>query len=208
MARVVMSSIPMGVYVPGDTPVHRMNPTWKFVLLITYIIASTMLIDSLPGAVACVLGVVALVAVARIPARTAWGQVWPVLPLLGFFAAFQWWQQGFEPAAVVFLLISSSIMAATLLTLTTRVSAMMDALEDSLRPLQRFGVPADKVSLAMSLTIRLIPLQLATVREVLDARKARGATMSITAFGTPVIVRSIRRAQHISDALLARGVDD
>ncbi|MBI9000665.1 energy-coupling factor transporter transmembrane protein EcfT [Corynebacterium sp. CCM 9185] len=203
-----MSSIPMGVYVPGNTPVHRMNPTWKFLLLIAYIITSTALIHSLRGAVGCLLAVILLITLARIPVRIAWGQIWPALPLLGFFAAFQWWQQGFEPAAVVFLLISSSIMAATLLTLTTRVSAMMEALEDSLRPLERFGFPAAKISLAMSLTIRLIPLQLATVREVLDARKARGATMSVAAFGTPVIIRSIRRAQRISDALLARGVDD
>lgn len=208
MARAIMSSIPMGVYVPGNTPVHRMNPTWKFLLLIAYIITSTALIHSLRGAVGCLLAVILLITLARIPVRIAWGQIWPALPLLGFFAAFQWWQQGFEPAAVVFLLISSSIMAATLLTLTTRVSAMMEALEDSLRPLERFGFPAAKISLAMSLTIRLIPLQLATVREVLDARKARGATMSVAAFGTPVIIRSIRRAQRISDALLARGVDD
>ncbi|MCK7674317.1 energy-coupling factor transporter transmembrane component T family protein [Corynebacterium pygosceleis] len=203
-----MSAIPMGVYVPGDTVIHRMNPSRKFMLLITYIIMSTVFIGSLPGAATCLLAVTALVTVARIPVRTAWGQIWPALPLLAFFAGFQWWRQGFEPAAVGFLLITSSIMAATLLTLTTRVSAMMDALDDTLRPLERFGFPAGKVSLAMSLTIRLIPLQLATVREVLDARKARGAGMSFSAFGVPVVVRSIRRAQRISDALLARGVDD
>ncbi|MEZ2121114.1 MULTISPECIES: energy-coupling factor transporter transmembrane protein EcfT [unclassified Corynebacterium] len=208
MAGPGFTAIPMGVYVPGNTFIHRFSPSWKFAALISYIVGSTLFIKTVSGAVICVIAVSILVAAARIPVRVAWGQIWPALPLLGFFAAFQWWQQDFHSAALVFLLITSSIMAATLLTLTTRVSAMMDALQESLRPLERLGIPAGKISLAMSLTIRLIPLQLATVREVLDARKARGATVSVTAFGTPVIIRSIRRAQQISDALLARGVDD
>ena len=60
----------------------------------------------------------------------------------------------------------------------------------------------------MSMTIRLIPLMLGTVNEVLDARKARGAGFSLCAFGTPIIVRSIRRARAMAEALQARGVGD
>jgi biotin transport system permease protein len=49
------------------------------------------------------------------------------------------------------------------------------------------------------------------VGEVLDARKARGsraAGLSLTAFGVPVVVRTILRARGISDALRARGAAD
>jgi len=95
-----------------------------------------------------------------------------------------------------------------LLTLTTTIEEMMDALERALRPTARLGVPVDTIVLTISLTIRLIPLMLNTINEVLDARKARGAAFSITAFGTPVIIRSIRRAHHIADALWARGAGD
>ena len=111
-------------------------------------------------------------------------------------------------ALAMFLSIFSAILVAFLLTLTSTVDDIMESVESSLAPLERFGFPVDTVTLAMSLTIRLIPLMFATVGEVLDARKARGAGFSFAAFGTPVLIRSIRRARSIGEALQARGVGD
>ena len=168
-------NIPLGVYVPGTTIVHCVNPSIKFVSLIVFIIASTIWAHTLTHAAICLAVPLLLLTVAKIPPKIAWGQLWPPLPFLLLLGAFNWWQQGWEKA---------------------------------LAPTARFGVPVEAISLAISLTIRLIPLQFATVGEVLDARKARGADFSITAFGAPVMIRSIRRARVIGDALLARGVGD
>jgi len=201
-------NIPLGVYVPGTTIVHRVNPSIKFVSLIVFIIASTIWAHTLTHAGICLAAPLLLLAVAKIPPKIVWGQLWPPLPFLLFLGAFNWWQQGWEKALVVTLVIMSSIGMAAVLTLTTTVAEMLEALEKALSPTARFGVPVESISLAISLTIRLIPLQFATVGEVLDARKARGADFSITAFGAPVMIRSIRRARVIGDALLARGVGD
>ena len=201
-------NIPLGVYVPGTTIIHRLNPSIKFVSLIVFIIASTIWAHTLTHAAICLAAPLLLLAVAKIPPKIVWGQLWPPLPFLLFLGAFNWWQQGWEKALVVTLVIMSSIGMAAVLTLTTTVAEMLEALEKALGPTARFGVPVESISLAISLTIRLIPLQFATVGEVLDARKARGADFSITAFGAPVMIRSIRRARVIGDALLARGVGD
>ena len=201
-------NIPLGVYVPGTTIIHRLNPSIKFVSLIVFIIASTIWAHTLTHAGICLAAPLLLLAVAKIPPKIVWGQLWPPLPFLLFLGAFNWWQQGWEKALVVTLVIMSSIGMAAVLTLTTTVAEMLEALEKALAPTARFGVPVESISLAISLTIRLIPLQFATVGEVLDARKARGADFSITAFGAPVMIRSIRRARVIGDALLARGVGD
>ena len=201
-------NIPLGVYVPGTTIIHRLNPSIKFVSLIVFIIASTIWAHTLTHAGICLAAPLLLLAVAKIPPKIVWGQLWPPLPFLLFLGAFNWWQQGWEKALVVTLVIMSSIGMAAVLTLTTPVPEMLEALEKALSPTARFGVPVESISLAISLTIRLIPLQFATVGEVLDARKARGADFSITAFGAPVMIRSIRRARVIGDALLARGVGD
>lgn len=201
-------NIPLGVYVPGTTIIHRLNPSIKFVSLIVFIIASTIWAHTLTHAGICLAAPLLLLAVAKIPPKIVWGQLWPPLPFLLFLGAFNWWQQGWEKALVVTLVIMSSIGMAAVLTLTTTVAEMLEALEKALGPTARFGVPVESISLAISLTIRLIPLQFATVGEVLDARKARGADFSITAFGAPVMIRSIRRARVIGDALLARGVGD
>lgn len=204
----MMRAIPMGVYVATDSPIHRIPAIWKFPLLLIFIIGGTILATTPLAAGSLVIFMMILYLVARIPIPTAWNQWWPVLPVLLVLGGFQWWQRGLPFATTTVLVIFSAVMAAMLLTLTTRLEALMEAVEKMLRPFERFGLPVESITLAISLTIRLIPLQLATVGEVLDARKARGAGFSIVAFGTPVLIRSIRRARNIGDALLARGAGD
>ena len=203
-----MRNIPLGVYLPGTTLIHRLPAGWKFLCLLAFILASTFLVKT-PFVAATWLAVVVLgYVVARVPLRTALGQTLPVLPVLLVLGAFQWWQRGWEFALTTVLVLFASVAAAALLTLTTTVAELMGAIERGLAPFERVGLPVETISLAVSLTLRLIPLQLATVHEVLAARKARGAGFSVAAFGTPVLVRSIRRARLLAEALIARGAAD
>ena len=201
-------NIPLGFYVDADTIIHRLAAAAKFLTLIVFILVTTFAVHTVPWAVASLALPLALFPVARIPLRVAVGQLAPPLYLLVALAAFQWWQEDLISALIMFLTVYAAVTAAVLLTLTTKVSEMMDSLDRALAPLGRLGVPVDNITLAMSLTIRLLPLMLGTVLEVLDARKARGATASLTAFGTPVIIRSLRRARAMGEALQARGVGD
>ncbi|MEJ5927069.1 energy-coupling factor transporter transmembrane protein EcfT [Corynebacterium sp. H128] len=203
-----MPTVPLGVYVPGDSLIHRARPGCKFGALMAFILCTSIFIKSLSWALAALLLPLLGYVLAKIPVRVAWQQLWPAAPILLMLFGFQWWQLGFAAAAVIVLVIYAAIAAATLLTLTIKISAMMDAIAAALEPLRRFGVPVDSIVLAVSLTIRLIPLQLATVLAVLDARKARGADFSLRALGTPVLIRSIKRARDIGDALIARGAGD
>ncbi|MCQ9351577.1 energy-coupling factor transporter transmembrane protein EcfT [Corynebacterium sp. 153RC1] len=196
----MIRQVPMGVYVPGNSLIHRTPPMLKIGLLIAFIIFARGIYTPLVPIV--------LMAIARIPLKTAWSQVWPVLPVLAVLFAYQWWQISLVRAAEITAGILAALMLATLITLTTKLEAMMEALERFLAPTKKIGVPVDTIVLAFSLTLRLLPLMLATVGEVLDARKARGANTSLLAFGTPVVIRSMRRAQAIGDALVARGLDD
>lgn len=200
--------LPLGVYVPGRTVIHRMPAGWKFVILIAFIIVVGFCATG-PVAASIALTVVAIgMAVARIPIRTALGQVLPVVPILLLLGAFQWWQNSWQLALGIVLSLLATVAAAALLTLTTPVSELMDSLERGMQPLARVGVPVERISLAMALTLRLVPLQAVAVYEVLEARKARGAGFSLAAFGTPVVIRSITRARELGEALMARGVGD
>ena len=201
-------NIPLGFYVDADTIIHRIPAAVKFLVLIGFILVTSLAVHTIGWAALSLALPLALFPIARVPFRVALGQLAPPLYLLVALAAFQWWQKDFTEAAIMFLTIYAAISAAVLLTLTTKVSEMMDSLDRALAPLGRLGVPVENITLAMSLTIRLLPLMLGTVVEVLDARKARGATASLTAFGTPVIIRSIRRARAMGEALQARGVGD
>lgn len=202
------NTIPMGVYVDCDSVLHRINPAIKFCALIAFIIFTSFFVQNITLALALVAVLALAYCIAGIPWKIAFGQLWPPLIVLIPLTAFQWWQQDIYAATLTFLTIYAALIAAILLTLTTTVAEMMESLESALGPLERFGLPVEIISLSMSLTIRLIPLMLATVTEVLDARRARGAGFSVAAFGTPVLIRSIRRARAMGEALAARGVGD
>jgi len=206
------SRVPLGLYVPGDSPVHRTPPGVKIAVLTVYLIATAVLVDSWPVAAGCLAAVaVAATVVAGIPARILVRQMSGVLPVLAAVGLLLWWRGSGAEAATTVLVLAASVSAAVLVTLTTRVTAMLGTFDRVLAPLARVGVPVDQISLALTLTLRLIPLQVQMVGEVLDARKARGsrsAAFSPVAFGVPVIVRTILRARGVADALRARGAAD
>jgi biotin transport system permease protein len=100
-----------------------------------------------------------------------------------------------------------AVALATLFTLTTTVTAVLEAFDRLLRPFRRW-IDTERVGLLVALTIRCIPLVTEIVREVLEARKARGTRGTLRALAVPVIVRSLYAADALGEALAARGVDD
>lgn len=204
----MIRELPLGVYVPGNSFLHRVHPSLKFMLLVGFILWVTIW-PTLPWqSMAALTLILILYALAGIPVGVAWRQFVPLLPFLIFLGAFIWWQNGLAAALTTGIGLTATIAAANLLTLTTTVEALLDALDQSLQPLARLGVPVELISLTIALTIRLIPLMLATANEVLDARRARGAGFSFAAFGVPLVIRAVRRARQIGEALMARGAVD
>lgn len=201
----MIRELPLGVYIEGDSWLHRLNPSLKFVLLVAFIIFVTAWAAQPWQSMAALTFVLVLYAWAKVPTRVAVDQLVPLLPILVVLLAFLWWQNGAQGALTAVIGILATIAAANLLTLTTTVEALLDALDRALSPFGRVG---ELTSLTIALTIRLIPLILATANEVLEARKARGAGFSVTAFGIPLVIRSVRRAKMIGEALMARGAVD
>ncbi|WP_400999279.1 energy-coupling factor transporter transmembrane component T family protein [Agromyces sp. GXQ0307] len=196
----------IGVFHPGASVLHRMPALAKLGLLAVAVTA-TALIASLPVLGAVAAATMGLFALARIPVRVAWRQVSPILWVLAFAVPVQWIFAGWEAAATMGVRLVLAVALAAVYTLTTPVTATLDAMQVLLRPLARWIDP-DRVGLALALAIRCVPLLADLVREVLDARTARGAEGSLTALAVPVIVRTLRTADHLGEALMARGVDD
>lgn len=201
----MIRELPLGVYIDGDTLLHRLHPGVKFALLVAFIIFATVWPSAPWQSMAALTAVLVLYAWAGVPPRVAWNQLVPLLPILLFLFAFMWWQNGLAGGLTTLIALVSTIAAANLLTLTTTVEALLDSLDKALSP---FGRAGELTSLTIALTIRLIPLLISTANEVLDARKARGAGFSVRAFGTPLLIRSVRRAKMIGEALMARGAVD
>ncbi|WP_032401960.1 energy-coupling factor transporter transmembrane component T family protein [Rhodococcoides fascians] len=198
----------IGLYRPGTSLLHRMSPGWKLLSLIVAILAIVIFARTPLEVGVVALAVAALFAVAGIPAKVALAQLRPVLWMLLIIGVFQILITTWQRAVVVCGVLVISVALAALVTLTTRVTDMLDTVTRALGPIRRFGVDPDRIGLLLALAIRCIPLLASIVQEVSQARKARGLQWSMTALATPVLVRALRTADAMGDALVARGVDD
>jgi len=192
-----------GLYRPGSTPVHSVRASVK---LIALLVLGTVLfaIDDVWLAATALVIVLAGYALARIPAQAAFAQIRPVLWVLAILFAAQLWLIDLSAALLLVLRFAALILAASLVTLTTRTADLVAVIERALSPLARFGFDVGKVSLAISLAIRFIPAVGAIVEEVREAQRARGQDRSIVALAVPVIVRLLKMADEIAEAIDAR----
>ncbi|MFE7799387.1 energy-coupling factor transporter transmembrane component T family protein [Nocardia sp. NPDC057440] len=198
----------IGVYLPGHSVLHRMPAGSKLVLLIASIVTATVFVRS-PTAVAVVGVLVAgLFAISGIPWKVVVAQLRPMVWMLLIIAVFQVLITSPARAVVVCGVLLISVALAALVTLTTRVTDMLDAVTRALGPLHKVGVDPERIGLLLALAIRCVPLLTEIVHDVAEARRARGLQWSMTALVTPVLVRALRTADAMGDALAARGVDD
>ena len=115
---------------------------------------------------------------------------------------------GWERAVVVVGALAVLVLLAALVTLTTRTTDLVDAVVAGCRPLRVLRVDPERIGLMIALGIRCVPVVIGLAEEVRDAQRARGLTASPRAFAVPLIVRSLRHADSLGEALMARGVDD
>ncbi|TIC80798.1 CbiQ family ECF transporter T component [Nocardioides sp. GY 10127] len=132
----------------------------------------------------------------------------PLLLPLVVLGALQVLLAGPLEAARTVLLLLGLTLAASVVTATTALNAMLDAIVRWLGPLRRVGVDPDRVALAFSLTLSALPATLALAWETRDAARARGLGRHPRAFLTPFVVRVVKRAHDTGDALAARGLGD
>ncbi|MDX2357310.1 energy-coupling factor transporter transmembrane protein EcfT [Dietzia sp. PP-33] len=195
-------------YQPGNSPLHRLPAGVKVLLVCALILAVSLSVREAWHVVPALGFAASLYAVGRIRPRAAWDQVRPVLPMLIAILVLQWIVADIDTALRVSGSLLVAVAVAGLVALTTRVSDMLDAVTRAAQPLRHVGVSPDRVALVLVLTIRAIPLLARQLRQVTEARKARGLGMSIRALVVPTVLGALTTADQLGDALAARGVDD
>ena len=126
---------------------------------------------------------------------------WLVLALVLYTGVMQTPLAGLE----VGLRMSTLLLGALLLVMTTSISDMMEVLIWLLKPLHKLGwINSERVALVFGLTLRLIPELSLQWNEIREAQMARGLRPSPFTMGVPMLLRTLRRAQEIAEALDAR----
>lgn len=136
---------------------------------------------------------------------------WEPLPLIGNFGFVP---EGFARGCFYALRIIFLVFASLIVSFTTTSSALINALDDFLRPLRVFRVPTEDIAMIVSIAIRFIPVTAEELMRIRAAQQSRGAVFSegsvfrrIAAWQPvliPLFVGLFRRANNLALAMEAR----
>ena len=134
--------------------------------------------------------------------------MWLVTPILAVIGAFQWWQLGGPVAARIVLNVLVCVVAASVLTVTTPVQALLDGVVALSKPFKRFGADPERFALTIAIMLRSLPFIAGAFSDVRDSARARGLERNPRALVLPVFITTVAYARQTGDALAARGLGD
>ena len=210
-----------GAYAPGETPLHRMDPRAKLVLLLAATVASFA--SGAPwGLAVAALGLVAALAASRTSPATVLMGLRPAVIVLALSvvsnAVVLVGQpgvslDGLARSVTVVCRIALVVGFALVLSATTMPTAVATALSQLMAPLARLGVPVGAIATATSVALRFIPLMGSEVERIRCAQRARGAVLDGSVLVAlrgwrqvlvPLVVALLRRADELAEAMCDR----
>jgi biotin transport system permease protein len=136
-------------------------------------------------------------------------QIRPMVWMLAMLFVVQGWLATWGLAALIVARVVTLMLLAALVTLTTRTEDLITTLERALTPLAPLGVNPAKVGLAVALALRFLPVIAEEAGRVREAQAARGLGSHPLALILPLIVRVLKAADAVAEAIEARsGHDD
>ena len=169
----MLKDVTLGQFFPGQTPIHKLDPRTKLVLVIVYIVA--LFLAKWFVSYAAIAAFLALViAMSQIRLKVVLKNLKPLLfiiiltALLNLFYGqgepiAQFWifkitKSGIQNAVFMVLRISLLVAGTFMLTYTTSPIALTDGLESLLSPLKKLHAPVHELSMMMSIALRFIPI--------------------------------------------------
>ena len=221
----MFKNIIIGQYIPGSSPLHKINPAVKIALAFIYIIILFFIKKPLSYAVFTVY-VLSLVMISGISVKTILRGIRPMLwifvitALLNFFMtpgeavwsipvfkfSISVTREGLIFGTVMIIRLLFLIVGTSLLTLTTSPLLLTDGIEKLLTPLKKIKVPAHEIAMMMTLAEE--------TDKIMKAQTARGADFetgniirrakAMTPLLIPLFVSAFRRADELATAMEAR----
>ncbi len=225
----MLKDITLGQYFPGTSPLHRMDPRAKLLILIFYIVAIFVCNGLIPYAI-CAAGLAAVIALSRISPKLILKSLKPVVFIVIFTGVlnvlytpgqelWRWWifkitLEGIYTALTMIVRILLLVASTSLLTYTTSPMALTDGLERLLGPLKKLHVPVHEFAMMMSIALRFIPTLIEETEKIMSAQKARGADFdsgnifrrakALVPVLVPLFVSAFRRADELACAMECR----
>ncbi len=128
--------------------------------------------------------------------------LWPFALLVGLWHAFT---GDAGHGAVIVMRMFTAVGLANLVTMTTRLSDLMQVIRWLVSPLRRFGINTRAIELAVALVVRFTPVLADKGAALTHAWRARSPRRARWRILPPFMLLAIDDAEHVAEALRARG---
>ncbi len=226
----MLKDITMGQFFPGNSVIHKLDPRFKIVFTIIFIVM-LFVADGFSGLAIGIAFMLFAFLISKIPLSMMIKSLKPILPIVIFTSilniffirtgdvVFNWafitiTKQGLKTAAFMVIRIVALIVGTSLLTYTTSPIVLTDAIERLLSPLKKIKVPVHELAMMMTIALRFIPTLIEETDKIMSAQKARGADMesgnivqrakALVPVLVPLFVSSFRRAEELALAMECR----
>lgn len=226
-------AVPFGQYLPDTTPVHVCDARTKLLIVVAYTFA-LFASRSWWAMALLALGMLLGYLVAHVPFKIALRGLKPLAVILVFTVAanaFTFQATTLEGAVALWgsfgctlpglldglyfaLRICLLVLATSLITFTTTMVGLVDALTTLMGPLRRLHVPVDDIATMFSIALRFIPITAEEADKVVMAQRARGVRFDeggpivrVRKWAVvliPLFVSLFRRADELASAMEAR----
>ena len=226
----MLKDITLGQYFPGNSPIHRLDPRTKLIMLVVYIVALFMAKSWISYGVMLAF-LVFSVKISTIPPKSIVKGMKPLVLILVFTGVLNLFfttdgkvlvnlgfvtitTGGLERAVFMMVRILMLISGTFLLTYTTSPIALTDGLEALLNPLKVIKVPVHELAMMMCIALRFIPTLIEETDKIMCAQKARGADFesgsivdrakALIPILVPLFISAFRRADELATAMECR----
>lgn len=228
----MLKDITLGQYFTGNSPLHRLDPRTKIIIMLVYVV-TVFVAKNLYSLAFLLLTALVLVAVSGISFKIVLKSVKPVMVLIIFtavinlflttsegdplvsFGFVKIYAQGVINAVFMIVRILSLIIGTSvLLTYTTSPITLTDGIERLLKPLKKLHVPVHEFAMMMTIALRFIPTLLEETDKIISAQKARGAgfdskglinkAKAFLPILIPLFISAFRRADELAIAMECR----
>lgn len=190
---------------PCEIALHRLPAGAKLALLAALTLGLMALTDLRLIALASVATALLYLAQGRAFAAFGARMLRPLWPFLVVLAIWHGVTGELARGAAIGLRLLSAVALANLVTMTTRLDDLIAVLERLAQPLARLGLKPRVLALALALAIRFTPVLLDKTRVLMQAWRARSPRRPGWRVVLPVLLIALDDADHVSDALRARG---
>ena len=226
-----MNHLPTGMFLPGDSFIHRLDSRVKLLALLISVV-SVLFVDSLIGYGIMIVFTAVIIMLSGVPLGTALNSVnkmyWFFLLILLMNTCFyspenawvSYWIFNPSPAGLmqgirVVLSVFLVLVISNVLTSTTSPMEITNALESLSSPLKYIGIPTEEIAMILSVAIQFIPTLSEETESIRKAQMARGARFdspkitekaeAVFPLVIPIFFAAFKRADELSLAMEARG---